>query len=695
MPPKIPVDTLKKLQPKLRMITDGDTAVNIVRSERCAALLVDKPALLKAVPRLRGPGATPVTRKQFARKPKTPPLKAISADVETNVFVHLRDETSPDPPCKGRPHSRRGRIVQVQTTLNELPKLAEDKNVVYVEIAEALKAPTPVLAELRPAAPSLSLRRFGEAAKHRYGEDVLIGIIDVQGFDFTHADFLDDRGRTRFVRIWDQGGDARPSPFERAEKGKQHKGQFTYGAEFRKEDLDAAIKASPGLGLPATDIEKQSQMVEGAHATHVASIAAGNRGICRKALIAGVLISLPKEDGDRRKSFYDSSRLADAVDYLLRLGDELRLEDGRVRPVAINISLGTNGHAHDGSAAVTRWIDAALVTPGRAVTVAAGNAGQEQAETADDLGWVMGRIHSSGRIPAAGLVHDLEWVVVGNRVMDVSENELEIWFSAQDRIAVSLKPPGPNSDWIGPVEPRQFIQNRLLPDGTMLSIYNEVYHPANGLGYITLYLSPFFGTTEVIGVPAGTWLVRLHAREIRDGRFHAWIERDDPQRLGRVGEREAWEFPSFFTQKSHVDNSTVSSLGCANRVIAVANLDEARSRINISSSQGPTRDGREKPDIAAPGTSIVAAKGFTDDQDEWLSLSGTSMASPFVTGIVGLMLAMEPRLTAAQVEALLRRTAKPLPGASYQWVNDAGFGVIQPNECLAEVGRIDERKDLG
>ena len=48
-------------------------------------------------------------------------------------------------------------------------------------------------------------------------------------------------------------------------------------------------------------------------------------------------------------------------------------------------------------------------------------------------------------------------------------------------------------------------------------------------------------------MPAGTWLVRLHAREIRDGRFHAWIERDDPQQLGRVAEREAWAFPSFFT----------------------------------------------------------------------------------------------------------------------------------------------------
>jgi subtilisin family serine protease len=567
--------------------------------------------------------------------------------------------------------------MQVQTKLNDVPRLASAPQVAFVELAEALKAPAPVLAEPRPKAPPIDLRRFAGTAKHKYGKGVLVGIVDVQGFDFSHSDFLDDKGGTRFVRIWDQGGSDRPSP-----KGTQ----FSYGAEFHREHLNAALKAAPRLGLPATDIEKQSQLVEGSHGTHVASIAAGNRGVCRNADIAGVLISLPQSDEDRRLSFYDSSRLADAVDYLLRMGEELN------KPVVINVSLATNGHAHDGSAAVTRWIDAALTTSGRAVVVAAGNSGQERAASGDDLGFITGRIHSSGTIPAAGLVRDLEWVVVGNGIMDVSENEMEVWFSAQDRIAVSVKPPG--KDWIGPIEPREFIENRIIEDGTVLSVYNEVYHPANGHNYISLYLSPFFSATEIVGVPSGTWMVRLHAREVRDGRFHAWIERDDPQQLGRVAEREAWAFPSFFTENSLVDNTTVSSLGCANRVITVANLDGVANKINISSSQGPTRDGRQKPDIAAPGTDIVAAKGFAQDGHEWIGMTGTSMASPFVTGVVGLMLAKHRRLTAAQIEAILKRTAKPLPGAGFEWTNDAGFGVIDPDAALAEVDRIDQRRDL-
>jgi len=188
--------------------------------------------------------------------------------------------------------------------------------------------------------------------------------------------------------------------------------------------------------------------------------------------------------------------------------------------------------------------------------------------------------------------------------------------------------------------------------------------------------------------------VRLRGIEVRDGRFDAWLERDDPRPLGRIGEVEAWRFPSYFTSRSNVDRSSVSSLACGHRVISVGNCEDAAERIHRSSSQGPTRDGRYKPEIAAPGTDIVAARGFSSPDRRWVAMTGTSMASPYVAGVAAHMLAREPRLTATQIVGIMRRTTQPLPGSDYRWQDAAGFGRIRPEACLAEAHKPFEPKDL-
>jgi subtilisin family serine protease len=670
----------RKLDPKLRMVANGSGKVNAIRAEQCAAVTVaGHSPLLQQVPLQRDDSARAVSRKDLPANVERGRLEAVPSDVLANVFITTTDPGDETSRFPGET-TRRGNLVAATVALSDLKEVASRDRVLYIEMGQRLVPPRPLLGSGRALAPPASLRRFGDASQHHGGKTVLIGIVDVEGFDFAHPDFLDDDGKTRWARIWDQGGDARPAPLALNPKG------FDYGAEFRKDHLNAAIEAATSLRLPPQEIERQSQMVPGSHGTHVASIAAGRRGICPSAVLAGVLVSLPREDEDRRRSFYDSTRLVHALEYLVDLSDEMGL------PVSINISLGTNGHAHDLSPAVNRWIDSALSVSGRSVCVAAGNAGQEAPAFDGDLGYVMGRIHCEGRLPASDLSADIEWMVVGNGRVDVSENELELWYGSQDRFEVSLLPPG--EDWIGPVKPRQYIENRQLRDGSLISIYNEVYHPANGSNSIALYLSPFLSEVGIVGVKSGRWLVRLRGLEVRDGRFQGWIERDDPRRLGRVGEREAWRFPSFFSERSNVDRSSVSSLACAERVISVANLDEAAERIHATSSQGPTRDGRTKPEVAAPGTDIVAAKGFSDADDPWVSMTGTSMASPFVTGVVGLMLAVKPQLTAAQIAGILQRTARPLPGGDFVWKNDAGYGRIDPDACLREAAILHERRAL-
>ena len=70
------------------------------------------------------------------------------------------------------------------------------------------------------------------------------------------------------------------------------------------------------------------------------------------------------------------------------------------------------------------------------------------------------------------------------------------------------------------------------------------------------------------------------------------------------------------------------------------------------------------------------------------------MASPYVTGVVGLMLAMNHELTAAQCLGILQRTAQPLAGASYKWVNDVGFGRLDPKAAIEEAKAINTRVEL-
>ncbi|MBN1608644.1 MAG: S8 family peptidase [Polyangiaceae bacterium] len=665
------LSSLRTVQPKLRMIANGSSTVNIIRAEYCSALVVPSAGASRRFEPVRNKGAMPKPRSAL-RLAKRGRLGKANApkDVAAHVFVQLAKPTDKVTGSGMKETARHGALATARVPLDKIGCLVG--KTVRVELAETLVDPAPVVRDSSPPAPTR--RDFGRPALHHDGKGVLVGIIDVQGFDFAHPDFRDAGGDTRFVAIWDQGGTNRAPP-----RG------YDYGSELTGEILNRALRACGTAGAAATDLEPQSQQAPGSHGTHVASIAAGNRGVCPKADIAAVLISMAEGDAEGRRSFYDSTRLIHAVEYLIALAEQ------RNQPLTINVSLGTNGHAHDGSSVLCRWLDSLLTTPGRCLCAAAGNAGQERAEHEGDYGFIMGRIHTSGRVPARGLTADIGWLVVGNGVADISENELEIWYSSQDRFAVSVRPPG--GDWIGPIEPQMFVENRELDDGTFVSIYNEVYQPSNGDNLIGIYLSPLLSRYGVAGVKGGEWTVRLHGREVRDGRYHGWIERDDPRDIGPIGAKEAWSFPSFFTETSNVDDSSISSLACSHFVIGVANLDEARDKINISSSQGPTRDGRSKPDLAAPGTDIVAAKAFSGSDDLWISMTGTSMASPFVTGVVGLMLAARPDLTAAQVRGILRRTARPLPGADYQWQDDAGFGIIQPAGAIEEAVGFSLTKD--
>lgn len=125
------------------------------------------------------------------------------------------------------------------------------------------------------------------------------------------------------------------------------------------------------------------------------------------------------------------------------------------------------------------------------------------------------------------------------------------------------------------------------------------------------------------------------------------------------------------------------------------------------SSCGPTLDGRQKPEVAAPGYNIVSARsklysgnteGWNDDnklvvargtyngeEREVLMLSGTSMASPVMTGIVALWLQAKPDLTYDEIVATLSRTCKK-PQADLAYPNYGyGYGEVDAYAGLLDI----------
>ncbi len=117
---------------------------------------------------------------------------------------------------------------------------------------------------------------------------------------------------------------------------------------------------------------------------------------------------------------------------------------------------------------------------------------------------------------------------------------------------------------------------------------------------------------------------------------------------------------------------------------------EAADQVRPTSftSYGPADDGRIKPDLAANGQDLVST-GIADDES-YLTFSGTSMATPTVTGIIGLLLEQYGRArggatpTAAEVKAVLIQTARS-PHGQGRPDHRLGFGLVDARGAARHV----------
>jgi len=112
----------------------------------------------------------------------------------------------------------------------------------------------------------------------------------------------------------------------------------------------------------------------------------------------------------------------------------------------------------------------------------------------------------------------------------------------------------------------------------------------------------------------------------------------------------------------------ISDPGNAQEVITVGSVHSTKPHthgISFFSSKGPTGDGRKKPDVVAPGESIVSAYHKSDDSTA--EMSGTSQATPHVSGALAIFLSVKPEFKnrAKEVKQILMKSCIDLGRDNY------------------------------
>jgi len=495
----------------------------------------------------------------------------------------------------------------------------------------------------------------GPQARQQYnvsGKGVIIGIVDT-GIDWRHEDFRLPNGRTRIKALLDFSDPGDVNGDEILDGPDQYGGTL-----YTEEEINNALN---GLGSVA-----QTDLV--GHGTHAAGSAAGSGRATSNGVPANTFVGVaPEADlvmvkGTRQPG---SQQLQD-VDYLNGIDYINSIASALGKPCVINLSLGNSSGPHDGKDLSEQAIDNLLSTSTsvKAVVVSAGNDGDKP-------------IHASG-VFGAGIT-TIETKIKLESFTPIANNlndyvQFDAWFKANFNFSVKIITPSGNN--CGPVHNGQ--ENGFdTPDGAVyVANAKGGASQLNGDKQILIQFYDYFATKPP---KAGEWKIIITGAA---GRFDLWLSGastkaqlvsnvDYTMLVGTPGTAfNAITVGSYITKKQWGDidgNSlTINSLTVGD--------------ISDFSSPGPSRDGRVKPEILAPGEMIAASfssmASLSNEYSMFKSTSsqfpnaficpdnkhalshGTSFAAPHVTGAIALLLELDGNKTAQQIRQAIISSAR-------------------------------------
>lgn len=434
------------------------------------------------------------------------------------------------------------------------------------------------------------------------GKGTLLGLID-SGIDYNIPIFKNKDGNSKILYYWDQSIDGNP-PIG-----------FKEGTLYTNEDINKAINGEIQIPISSTST----------HGTHTAGIACS---VANEADMIVVRVGRRQTD-----TFSKSTEFMRAIKFVLDRAVELQ------RPIAINISYGSNEGSHRGESLFEQYIDQMCSFWKNNIVVAAGNNASKAGHK---------RINIKNDENNDTLVE-----------MEVGQNEkilnINIWPSFVDNFNLYLVSPTGKSTQ--PISQDSGLIKNIIGNTRI----NGVFYPIAPYSLSRRITIELKSDTEII---PGIWTLLFTPIKLVDGNVDIYLPTS-----------EGITIDTRFLEPSKV--LTVTVPGTASKVITVGSFNSRTDVVSTFSGEGDIDGGIIKPDLLAPGEEIVSylPGGSTG------ALTGTSMATPHVTGVCSLLMQWgivegnDLFLYSQKVKSVLIEYARRNPQYTYP-NNSKGYGFL-------------------
>lgn len=472
------------------------------------------------------------------------------------------------------------------------------------------------------------------------GRGVLVAVID-SGISYYNRDFRNADGTTRIRYLWDQ----------------------VLGREFSAEQINEAL----GTGSRMAAEQLVPSIDTSGHGTAVAGIAAGNggdrglayAGAARECELLIVRLGTPKEN-----AFPRTTELMRALTYVVKKAVEMKM------PLAVNLSFGNTYGAHNGTSLLERFINNVSEIGRSVICVGSGNEGASGGHVGGSA-----RLEREENYNMTNRVNIIDTNVADGDIrveMTVGAYErglnVQLWKEYTDRFLVTVVSPSGETFQVDTDRPGKQVY-RLQQ--TQILLYNGEPAP---------YMTPqevYFDFLPAAGgqyLDQGVWTFLLRPVKITTGNYTFYL----PSSSVRSADTR------FVTTTPDVTLTIPSTAGNVITVGAYDPVYEAyadfsgRGYLYQEQVNGRTSDTYVKPDLVAPGVGVIAP----DRDGGYSPVTGTSFATPFVTGAAALLMQWgivkgnDPYLYGEKVKAYLRRGAKPIRGVAEYPNAKVGYGAL-------------------